>query len=60
MGKTKYKTKPLNYETKLLDMIRENEHPEKAVIIAIETILAFLARRESSVEPIFVAPREQV
>ena len=48
------------YETKLLNMIREHEHPEKALLIAIETILWYLARRESFEAPIFVAPREQV
>ncbi len=57
---TKSKTKSLNYETKLLNMIREHEHPEKARMLAIETILWYLARRESFEAPISVAPREQV
>lgn len=56
---SKYETKLIDYETKLLNMIRQHEHPEKALIIAIEIILRYLARRESSVAPISVARREQ-
>ena len=46
-------------ETKLIKMIREHDHPDKALVIAIETILRYLARRESFEAPISVAPREQ-
>lgn len=58
--KTKNKTKPQNFETKLLNMVREHENPDEALLIAIETILLYLERRESFEAPISVAPRERV
>ena len=35
-------------EEELLEMIRENDNPEQAVLIAIDTILAYLTQHGSS------------
>ena len=35
-------------ETTLLDMIRKNDNPERALLIAIEVIVDFLSHHESS------------
>lgn len=56
---TKPKTKSSKYETKLLELIRGNEYPDRALKISIEIILGYLAQRESFEAPISVAPREQ-
>lgn len=36
-----------NNEIKLINMIRENDNSEQAVLIAIDTILSFLEQHES-------------
>ena len=41
-------------EMELINIIRENDNPEQAVLIAIETIISFLEQHESSQLP-FVA-----
>lgn len=45
-------------ENKLLSMIRNHNNPEQAVEIAIQTIVEFLERLQSSQEPSPVYPRE--
>ena len=40
-----------NNEMELINFIRENDNPEQAVLIAIETILSFLEQHESSQVP---------
>ena len=35
----------------LLNVVRENDYPEEALLIAIEVISSFLERRESYQEP---------
>ena len=47
-------------EKDLLTIIRENDHPKEAIMIALETIFYYLMQCESSVEPIVVGSREQV
>ena len=44
-------------ELELLYIIRNNENPEKALEIAIQTIIEFLERSESYQEPSVVCPR---
>ena len=39
-----------NNERELINIIRNHDNPEKAIEIAIQTILAFLEQDESSVE----------
>lgn len=41
-------------EIKLINIIREHKHPEKALVTAIETTLLYLEQLQSSVKP-FVA-----
>ena len=38
-------------ELQLLKIINENDNKEQAVLTAVETILSFLAQRESSPKP---------
>ena len=45
-------------KTKLLETILNHSEPERAVEIAIKTILCFLEQPESSQEPSSVCPRE--
>lgn len=44
-------------ELELLYIIRTQENPEKALEIAIQTIIEFLERSESYQEPSVVCPR---
>lgn len=46
------------YEKELIKMIREHEHPEKALAAAITIISDFLTQRGSSQEPSVVDPQE--
>ena len=46
-------------ELNLIKLIRENDNPEQALRTAVETILSFLERHESSQEPSAVCPRGQ-
>lgn len=36
-----------NNEIELINIIRENDNPEQAVLVAIDTILSFLEQHES-------------
>ena len=45
-------------EIKLINMIRDYKHPDKAMVIAIKTICCYLTQRESSAKPIVVDSRE--
>ena len=47
-----------NYELELINMIRQHKNPEKALEIAIEIILGYLAQHESSEIPNSVETRE--
>lgn len=47
-------------EKELVELIRENDNPGRAVMIAIDTILSFLEQHESSQELTVVDPLEQV
>ena len=40
-----------NNEKELIRIIRENDNPEQAMLIAVETILSFLEQHESCQEP---------
>ena len=40
-----------NYEEELVDLVREDENPEQAVMIVINTIISFLEQHESSQAP---------
>jgi hypothetical protein len=40
-----------NNEMKLLNIIKNHDNPEKAIEIAVKTIIAFLEQDESSQEP---------
>ena len=44
-----------NNEIELINIIRENDNPEQALLTAIETIILFLEQHESSQVP-SVAP----
>jgi hypothetical protein len=43
----------------LVELICENDNPEQAVRVAIETILSFLEQHESYQAPMVVAPLGQ-
>lgn len=45
-------------ELKLLNMIRENDNPEQALMAAALVIVGFLKQHESSAEPVLVCLRE--
>lgn len=45
-------------EKELLNIIRENDNPEQAIVTAVETILSFLKRHESSVGQVSVGLQE--
>ena len=45
-------------EIKLINMIRDYKHPEKAMVIALKIICCYLTQRESSAKPIVVDSRE--
>jgi hypothetical protein len=45
-------------EKELINLIRENDYPEKALCTAVETILLFLKQHESFQEQVAVDPRE--
>ena len=45
-------------EKDLIKIIRENDNPEQAIVTAVETILSFLKRHESSVEQAAVGLQE--
>ena len=45
---TKGDKRMTKYEEELMKMIRENDNPEQAVLIAIDTILAYLTQHGSS------------
>jgi hypothetical protein len=47
-------------ETKLINLIRENENPEQALITATLVVIGFLKRLESSEEQAVVEIRERV
>lgn len=49
-----------NNEIELLNLIRENENQEQAIITAIEIILAYLNHHESSESKLSVDSQEQV
>ena len=36
-----------NYADELVDLVRENDNPEQAVMIVINTIISFLEQHES-------------
>lgn len=38
-------------EQELITIIRENDNPEQALLVAVEVILSFLVQPESSQEP---------
>ena len=38
-------------EIKLINMIRDHKHPEKALLVALATICWYLMQRESSATP---------
>jgi hypothetical protein len=48
-----------NFENELIGLIRENDNPEQAVMIAIETIISFLEQHGSSQAPTAVVPPGQ-
>ena len=43
-----------NYAEELVDLVRENDNPEQAVMIVIDTIISFLEQHESSPLPTVV------
>ena len=45
-------------EMELIKLIRENDNPETALTVAVETILLYLKQRESSQEQAVAALRE--
>ena len=45
-------------EIKLINMIRDQKHPNKAMMIAINIICYYLKQPESSAKPIVVDSRE--
>ena len=45
-------------EKELFDIIRENDKPEQAAIIAVKVFAAFLERLEADQGPQAVCPRE--
>jgi hypothetical protein len=45
-------------EMELIEIIREHQHPEIALITAIETTILYLKQLESSLRPIVVGFRE--
>ena len=45
-------------EIKLINMIRDNKHPDKAMEIAVNIICWYLAQPESSAAPSVVDSRE--
>lgn len=47
-------------EIKLIDIIREQNNPEDALIIAIKTILSYLEQPESFEEPSVACSQELV
>lgn len=46
-------------EIKLINIIREQDNPVQALMVAINTILSYLMQHESFPKPLPVAPREQ-
>lgn len=46
-------------EIKLIKIVREQDNPGKALIIAINIILSYLKQHESYPKPFSVAPRER-
>ena len=44
------------YENELIELVRENDNPEQAVMIVIDTIISFLEQHESSPSQEIVAP----
>lgn len=48
---TKGETIMSETEQELITLIRENDNPEQALLVAIDVILSFLAQPESSPEP---------
>lgn len=46
-----------NHELKLLNLIRENNNPEQALVKAIEIIIKYLEQPESFEEPSLVYPQ---
>lgn len=47
-----------NNEIELIKIIRENDNPQTALAVAVETILSYLRQRESSQEQAVAALRE--
>ena len=47
-----------NNEEEFMKIIRENDNPEQAAVIAIKVFAAFLARLEADQEPQLVCLRE--
>lgn len=47
-------------EIKLINIIREQDNPVQAMMVAINVIVSYLMQRESYSKPFPVAPREQV
>ena len=45
-------------ETKLFEIVNENDNPEQAVLTAISVFAAFLERLEADQEPLSVGPLE--
>ena len=47
-------------EIKLISIIREQENPTQALVVAIRVIISYLTQHESYPKPLPVVPREQV
>ena len=45
-------------ERELINLIRENDYPEKALTTAVETILLYLKQHVSFEEQVVAVPRE--
>ena len=48
-----------NYAEELVDLVRNDDNPERAVLIAINTIISFLEQHESSPTPTAVGLQGQ-
>ena len=47
-------------EIRLINMIREQENPVQALIVAVNIIVSYLVQHESYLKPSPAVPREQV
>lgn len=46
-------------EIELINIVREQDNPVQAIMIAIKIIVSYLMQRESSPKPFAAVPREQ-